>query len=424
MTGATATALKGRDFRLFWAGQTISTTGSAVTSVALPLVVMQTLHADALTMGVLNAAIWLPWLLMGLQAGAWADRLIRRPLMIACQLVSALLLITVPVAAWLDILTIEHVLLIAFAVGAAKVMFTAAYNAYVPFLVGKENLLGANARLLGTEQVSYVAGPGLGGLIAQLSGAIVGLVADSVGFLVSAMCLRSIRAREPANRRSPAPGTSIRQEIRQAVDFLARDPYLRVMAGQTAVANLVLSGVQALVVVFLIQTAGLDVWSVGVVTMAVGIGGILGAVIAPKLSRRIGSARALLVSTPVMGVFGLLFPLADRGLGFVLAMIGAMAWSMGVITKNVIIGSFRQAYCPPEMLARVAMTIRFLIFGVMPIGSLLGGLLGTVFDVRVALWILLGANVIAGLGLYLGPIRRGRELPAAPAALTHLGGKP
>lgn len=404
----------GRDFRLFWAGQTISTTGSAVTSVVLPLVVVQTLHANAFTMGLLNAAIWLPWLLFGLPAGAWADRVVRRPVMIACQLLSALLVLTVPVAAWSGWLTIEHVLLVALAMGASKVLFTAAYNAYVPVLVGRENLLGANARLLGTEQVANIAGPGLGGMLAQFTGAVVGLVADAASFVVSAVCLRAIRSREPAVHR-PAAATGVGAEIRQAVEFLVRDPYLRVLAGQTAAANLVLSGVQALLVVFLVQTAGLGAWSVGAVTMAVGAGGILGAVIAPRLSRRLGTARALLVSSPVTGVFGLLFPLAGPGVGIVLAIVGALAWSMGVVTKNVITGSFRQSYCPPEMVGRVVMTIRFLIFGVMPVGSVLGGLLGTVLDVRGALWILLGANVLVGLALYLGPIRHGRDLPHRPA---------
>lgn len=411
---ATAAVLSGRDFRLFWTGQAVSTTGSAVTTVALPLVAVQTLNADAWTMGVLNAAIWLPWLLLGLQAGAVADRTNKLPLMIACQLASAALIITIPVAAWLDVLTIEQMLLVALAAGASKVLFTAAYNAYVPFLVGREHLIGANARLLGTEQVANVAGPGLGGLIAQLSSAIVGLAADSVSFLVSALCLRSIRAREPDRGPSGAVRRKIGTDIREAFEFLMRDPFLRVVAWQTAAANLVLSGVQALLVVFLIQTAGLGAWSVGAVTMAIGIGGVLGAAIVPRLSRRIGTARMLLLSTPVTGVFGLLFPLAGPGIGIVLALFAALAWSMGVIMKNVITGSFRQSYCPREMVGRVAMSIRFIIFGVIPIGSLLGGFLGTVFDVRTALWILLVGNIVAGLGLYIGPIRHCRDLPAAP----------
>jgi MFS family permease len=410
-----APVFTGRDFRLFWAGQTISTTGSAVTSVALPLVVVQTLHADAFTMGLLHAAIWLPWMLFGLPAGAWADRVTKRPVMIACQLLAALLVLTVPVAAWSGWLTVEHVLLVALAMGAVKVLFTAAYNAYVPVLVGREHLMGANARLLGTEQVANVAGPGLGGALAQFAGAVVGLVADAVSFLVSALCLRAVRTREPAVRRNAT--TRLGTEIRAAVEFLVRDPYLRVLAGQTAAANLVLAGVQALLVVFLVQTAGLGAWSVGAVTVAAGVGGLLGAVLAPRLSRRVGTARALLVSSPVTGVFGLLFPLAAPGAGIVLAMVGALAWSTGVVTKNVITGSFRQAYCPPEMVGRVVMTIRFLIFGVMPAGGLLGGLLGTVLDVRTALWILLGANVLAGLALFLGPIRHARELPIAPHLL-------
>ena len=409
-------ALRGRDFRLLWTAESISKTGSAVTTFALPLVALQTLGASTLMMGVLNAMVWLPWLVIGLQAGAWADRRRRRPLMIGCQLASALLISSVPLLAWFGALTMGYVLVIAFAVGCSNVIFTAAYNAFLPFLIGRKELLGANTRLMGSEQAANIAGPGIGGLIVQLSSAVVGLLVDAFSFLVSAACLWSIRAREPSGRldeRTEAPRTTYRADIRAAMAFVARDPYLRIITASNACTNLLMGGIQALVVVFLIQGAGLSPWVVGATTIMISIGGLLGAVVASKVSTRLGSSRTLLTA-PITDCFLLLFPIAGRGVALVLALAGTLVWATGIVVRNVTAGAFRQAYCPPGMRGRVAMTIRFVSFGVWPLGSLLGGVLGTVVDIRTALFMLAIANVLADVILFIGPMKHRRELPTEP----------
>ena len=418
-TTGTGGALRGRDFRLLWTAETVSKTGSAITTFALPLVALQALGASTLMMGVLNAMVWLPWLVIGLQAGAWADRGRRRPLMVGCQLASALLVVSVPLLAWLDALTMAYVLVIAFAVGCSNVVFTAAYNAFVPFLVGKGELLGANTRLMGSEQAANIAGPGIGGLLTQISSAAVGLFVDAFSFLVSAACLWSIRAREPDDRhdrhddRTDRPRPSYRADIRAAMAFVARDPYLRIITASSACTNLLMGGIQALVVVFLIQGAGLTPWAVGATTIMISVGGLLGAVVAAKVSTRLGSARTLL-SAPVTDCFLLLFPFAGPGAALVLELGGTLVWATGVVVRNVTAGAFRQAYCPPGMRGRVAMTIRFVSFGVWPIGSLLGGVLGTVVDLRTALFILVIANVVTDVLLFIGPMKYRRDLPTEP----------
>jgi predicted MFS family arabinose efflux permease len=405
--------LRSRDFRLLWTGESISKTGSAVTTFALPLVALRTLGASTLMMGVLNAMIWLPWLLVGLQAGAWADRRGWRPVMIGCQIASAILIVSVPVLAELKSLTMWYALLIAFAAGCSNVIFTASYNAFVPSLVGRSELLGANTRLMGSEQAANVAGPGIGGLITQISSAVLGLFVDSASFLVSAVCLWSIRAREPSDRPDRPPAT-LRTDIRAAISFVVRDPYLRVITGSSACTNLLMGGIQALVVVFLIRGAGLSPWAVSATTIAISVGGLLGAFAASRVSGRLGSARTLMTA-PVTDCFLLLFPFAARGALLVLALAGTLAWATGVVVRNVTGGAFRQAYCPPGMRARVAMTMRFITFGVWPLGSILGGVLGTVFDVRTALFILAGANVLTDVWLFIGPMKHDRDLPAAAA---------
>ena len=387
-----------------------------MTTFALPLVALQTLGASTLMMGVLNAMVWLPWLLVGLQAGAWADRRDQRPLMIGCQLASAILIVSVPLLTWLDALTMGYILAIAFAVGCSNVLFTASYNAFVPLLVGKSELLGANTRLLGSEQAANIAGPGIGGLITQISSAVIGLLVDAFSFLVSAACLWSIRAREPSVRpddRADRPPSTFRADIRAAIGFVVRDPYLRVITASNACTNLLMGGIQALVVVFLIQSAGLSPWAVGATTIMISVGGLLGAFVASRVSARLGSARTLLAA-PITDCFLLLFPLAGPGVLLVLALAGTLVWATGVVVRNVTAGAFRQAYSPPGMRGRVAMTIRFVSFGVWPLGSLLGGVLGTVFDVRTALFMLAGANVLADVLLFIGPMKHRRDLPTEP----------
>jgi MFS family permease len=414
-----SSTLRGRDFRLLWTGESVSKAGSAVTTFALPLVALRTLDAGTLMISVLNAMIWLPWLVIGLQAGAWVDRRPRRPVMIACQLTSAALIVSIPVLAELNLLTLWYVLAIAFASGCSTVVFTAAYNAYVPFLVDKSELMGANTRLMGSEQAANIAGPGIGGLITAVSSAVLGLFIDAFSFLACAICLWSIRGREPSGhlRDQPdRPRPRLRADIREGISFVARDPYLRTLAGSSASANLVLAGIQALVVVFLIRTDGLSPWAISATTIVISVGGLLGAIVAPRISRRLGSARTLLTA-PVTDCFLLLFPLAGRGVvPLTLALGGTLVWATGVVVRNVVAGSFRQAYCPADMRGRVAMTSRFLLFGVWPLGSLLGGLLGTAFDIRTALFILAGVNVLVDAWLFIGPIKHSRELPAAPEA--------
>lgn len=413
-TGGT---LRSRDFRLLWAGESISKTGSAVTTFALPVVAVQTLGASTLMVAVLNAMIWLPWMLVGLQAGAWADRHTQRPLMIGCQLVSAVLIVTVPVLAGLDALTMWYVLVIAFAAGCSNVMFTASYNAYLPFLVEKNELLAANSRLMGSEQAANIAGPGIGGLITQISSAVVGLFVDALSFLLSAFCLWSIRAREPSagpDDGLDGPRATFRADIRAAIRFVVGDPYLRIITANSAGTNLLVGGIQALVVVFLIRSEGLSPWAVGVTTIVISVGGLLGAVAAAKVSGWLGTARTLLI-LPVTDCFLLLFPLAGPGVLLVVALAGTLVWAAGVVVRNVTAGAFRQAYCPPGMRGRVAMTMRFITFGVWPIGSLLGGVLGTVFDIRTALFILVVANVLIDALLFIGPMKHDRDLPTEPA---------
>ncbi|MFE9122115.1 MFS transporter [Streptomyces sp. NPDC007172] len=406
--------LRQRDFRLLWAGETTSRFGSNITGVAMPLVAVVSLDASTFWVSALAAAAWLPWLLIGLPAGAWVDRLPRRPLMLACNLGSLVLLASVPAAAWLDVLTMAQLMVVALLTGLANVFFSIAYRVYLPSVVHREALAEANAKLQGSESAAQLAGLGGGGMLAGLFGAVNGLLVDAATFLVSTLCLLGIRSTEPRPE-APATPRPLRQEVRDGLRYTMSDPYLRVLTAYGTVTNLLLTGYQALLTVFLVRDLGVGASAVGWLLAGASVGGLLGAVVAGALSRRFGSARGMLLCKFATAPFGLLIPLAEPGWRVVLLALGGAVLALGVVSANVIQGTFRQQYCPPHLLGRITASMSVANFGAIPIGSLLGGLLGSTLGVRPALWLLTGGLAVSSVLLLAGPLRGRRDLPTEPA---------
>ncbi len=402
-----------RDFRLLWIGQTTSKVGSSVTSMALPLVAVATLDASTFEVALLAAAAWLPWLLIGLLAGAWVDRLPRRPIMLACDLAALLLFLSVPIAAWLGRLTIGHLLAVAFSAGTASVFFETAYQVYLPSLLNRDEVAEGNAKLQATEAAARVGGPGLAGLITQVAGAVNALVVDAATFLISTLCLLSIRTREPRPKRTRHDST-LRQEIGEGLRFVARDPYLRVLTVFAALSNIGLVGYQSILVVFLVREVGVTPGVVGALAAATSLGGLLGAASATALARRLGSARSLLIAEAGAAPFGLLIPLTTPRTGLALTVAGGFIVGAGVAVGNVLKGSFRQTYSPHDLLGRITVSMHLISYGTIPLGALLGGALGTALGVRPAMWIIMSGLALTGLILLIGPLRRHRELPDRP----------
>jgi MFS family permease len=412
-TVSTATRVGGRDFRLLWAGQATSNLGTSVTSVALPLVAVTVLDATAFQVALLSAAAWLPWLLIGLPAGAWVDRLPPRPLMIYCDVASLLLYLSLPVAALTGALSLPHLFAVAFGTGAASVFFKTAYQVLLPTLLGADDLPAGNARLQGTEAGTQVGGPGLAGLIAGAVGAVWALLFDAVTFLVSALCLAAIRT---APRRRPATRPPLRRAVADGVRFVGRDRYLRLFTVYGAASNLGLVAYQSILVVFLAREVGLSPGGVGGVVAAMSVGGAAGAFLAPALSRRLGTARATLVCQLVAMPATLLIPLTDAGPRLLAAVAGGVLVGTGVVAGNVIKGSWRQAYTPHHLLGRVVASMQLLNFGTMPAGALIGGALAAWLGVRPAIWCAATFLTLVGAALLASPIRGLRDLPAVPAA--------
>ncbi|MEV6155799.1 MFS transporter [Nonomuraea sp. NPDC052129] len=401
--------LRQRDFRLLWIGESASSLGSAVTGVALPLVAVTVLHASPFAVSVLAAAVWLPWLLVGLPAGAWVDRLSRRGVMLAADWVSMAAFLSVPAAALLGVLTIGQLVAVALVAGTAKVFFATAYRAYLPSLVEDRDLLEANAKLQGSEQVANLAGPGVAGLLAQFASALGGLVVDAVSFAVSALCLMRVRHVEIVE---PRPRRRLRSEIRDGLRTVVGDPLLRGNMFYGCVANLALTGYQSLLVVFLVGDIGLSAGTTGALLAATSAGGVAGAFAARPLAARLGSARAVLLGKAGLAPLGLLIACADRGVGLVLFVAASITIIGGIVAGNVIFSGFTQSYVPGELMGRVSTSIQVVNFGAIPLGALLAGTLAEAFSVRAALWVMLGVFALSGLILLASPLRRLRDLPA------------
>jgi predicted MFS family arabinose efflux permease len=396
---------------LLWIGETISGAGSAMAVVGVPLLAVTILRAGTFAVATLTAAAYLPWLVIGLPAGAWVDRLAARPLMIACDVISALLYASLPTAAWIGVLTTGQVVLVALLAGAANVMFATAYQVCLPSLVTAGKLVEGNAKLQGSTSVATIVGRSAAGLAADSVGAAAALLFNAASFLVSAACLLRIRTEvvphDPARRT-----TTVRAEISYGARFIARDPYLRPLTIYAAVANLAYTGNLALVVVFLVRVVGLGSAAVGLLLATAGIGGGLGALVVGQLTRALGTAHALLLSVLSAGLFGLLIPMTGKGPRLAYYTVGAAVVAGAIVVGSIIAGSFRQAYCPPEMLGRVTASMRFLAFGAIPLGALLAGTLGTALGVRNGLWAILAIYALSGTLLLTPAILSHKNLPS------------
>jgi MFS family permease len=408
-----------RDFVLLWAGQSVSELGSSVTYVALPLVAVVVLHASAFEVGMVTAATSVAWLMVGLPAGVWVDRLPRRALLMGTDAGRALLMATVPLAWSLHVLSIGQLVAVAFAVGLLSVLFDVGYPAYLPSVIARERLVGGNSALAASESAANVIGPSLGGALVQLLGAPVAVLADAASFVVSAVSLAVMRARGAPPEQRPAR-QPLTREIAAGLRYVWAHPLARSVAISGTLANFVMGGYQAVIVVFLARQVGLAPALIGVLFTLSSVGGLIGSLAAPPLARGVGNARVMWGAPIVMAVCGLLIPLTSKGAGVAWYLAGALPLSLGIAGFNVCVRAAMQAAAPDAMLGRVTATTRLFSRSAMPAGALGAGALAGLLSPRTALAILMVLLVLTPAWLLLSPIGRVRDVaqlapvPASP----------
>ncbi|WP_433240392.1 MFS transporter [Streptosporangium sp. CA-135522] len=398
-----------RNFMLLFGADTISQFGTQISLLALPLVAVLALGASEFETGLLVAAETAAFLLVGLPAGVWVDRMRRRRILITTDLVRGALLASVPIAWSLGALTLPQLYGVALGMGLATVFFDIAYQSHLPALVGRDQLVDGNAKLEIVRSAAGVAGPGAGGGLIQVLTAPVAVLVDAVSFLGSALFLWRIDVAEQAP--DPAGRRGLLKEIGEGLRFVATHRILRMIATSTATANFAGGMMASVEMIFLTRVLHLSPGAIGLLFSTAAVGGLVGAAVVGTVSRRVGTARIIWLSIVATGPFMLLVPLSGPGWGMALFAAGLFVNGIGVVLYNVSQVSFRQGVTPEHMLGRMNATMRFVVWGTLPLGGLAGGVLGELFGARTTLWISVVLTMLAAVPLLLSPLRTMRDLP-------------
>jgi predicted MFS family arabinose efflux permease len=390
--------LREPDFLKLWTGQAISHIGSSISAIGLPLVAVLLLHASPLEMGFLGGASAASVLLFGLFAGAWADRMHRRPILIAADVGRALVVGSVPMAASMHRLTMTHLCLVAALGAMLTVLFDVSYQAYLPTLVEGERLGEANSKLALTESFAEVAGPGLTGILVQAITAPMAIAFDALSFVCSAVSVWLIRRREPPPVRTEEP--DMRREIREGLGASWRDPVLRALTARAAFGAFFLGFGSSLYFLFTVRELGLSAGTVGLIISVGGALNLLGAAVAMRIVRRMGVGWALAGASLLIGTAMLLVPLARGPALLAVAQLGDLGWPVYTITERTL----RQKIVPNHLLGRVNSASHLLFHGILPIGALAGGALAEAIGIRIAL--LVGALGFVVSTVWLLPVTR------------------
>ncbi len=403
------------DFRRLWVGETISQFGSQISLLAIPYIATVLLHASPFEVALLGALEFLPFLLFTLPAGAWLDRMRRRPVMISGDLMRLVALGTIPAAWELGALTIWQLYVVGFVAGLATVFFDVAYQSYLPVLVERRDLVEGNGKLQASEAAAQVVGPGLGGGLISLVGAPLAVIADALSYLASAVYVWRIRKEEPhpeADRRAAGLDREpLRRQIGEGLRFVLGNPHLRAIAGATSSSNLFSNMIFAILPVYLYRELGLSAATAGVIFGLGALGTLLGALVASQIARRVGLGATIIASIALDGPAWLLMPAAphDTPIPWLVASVALVGF--GGVVYNINQVSFRQAICPIAIQGRMNATMRFLVWGTMPIGSILGGIVASVVGVHNAIWIGAIGSCLPFLSVLFSPVRALRTMP-------------
>ncbi|MCW2761009.1 MAG: ral substrate transporter [Marmoricola sp.] len=398
------------DFRQLFFGDTISQFGTQLTILALPVLAVRELDADELQMGILGFCEFLAFLVIGLPAGAWVDRWRKQRVLVANDLIRALALGSLPLAWALDALTFAQMLVVALVIGCCTVFFDVAYQSYLPEIVEPEHIGEGNAKLQATQSIAMIGGPAIAGGAIKVIGAPLTIAIDSLSFLWSAFFIRRIRHVDtPPPREERRP---LLVEIREGLSFVLKHPLLWRITACTSLGNFFNSMTSVLLVLFALRELGLDEGHLGIAMGLGAIGGLLGAVSATRVAGWLGEGRVIPISAMFWIPATVMMPLAGTAIPPMVAVTGSsLLISFAVVLYNVTQVSFRQRLCPRPLLGRMNASIRFIVWGCMPIGGLLGGVLGAAYGARTVFWIGAVGAVVATLPVVFSPLITMRDLP-------------
>ena len=400
-----------RDFTRFWFSDTVSQFGSQFSGFALPVLAVLSFNATPLDIGILTALAIVPYPLLGLFVGVWADRFRKRRIMVVCNFGRMFSLASVPVGFVLGTLSLDQLFAVSLVTGIFSVFFDISYQAYLPILVDKGDLVEGNQKLQLSASGAQVAGPGIAGFVYQAIGGAFTVAADSIGYLVSAVTLLSVRKDEQVKVRSDRdPMPDFFAEMREGVEVVLGNKYLRMIAGATATSNLGSNMVLAVLTIFALRTLRFTTTEFGLVGSIGAVGFLAGVLVLNRFTTRVGLGRILALSIAAPGLFAL-YPLALLGYPFLVLAAIAFLVGLSIPSYNVNQISLRQAITPDRLQGRMNATMRTIVWGTIPVGSLLGGLLGDSLGVVDTMYIGGAIAALASAWIALGPVMNLREQP-------------
>jgi MFS family permease len=390
------------DFRRLWAAQTVSRFGSQISQLALPLVAVLSLHSSAFRVSLLGAVEMLPFLLFALPAGAWVDRVARRPVLIGADLGRALVLGSLPLAAAIGHVTYVQLCVVGFVAGTLTVCFDVSYQSYLPALVDREHLVDANSKLELSNSGSQIAGPGLAGLLVQWFTAPYAIAADALSFLWSAAFIGRIRTREDVE--PPEEERSLVREILDGLRYLVTDARWRAMAMFIAVFNLGTGITGPLILVFAVRRLGLSAGQLGLVLSLGNVGWLVGALVARRVATVLRLGPALFLAALLGGLPFFVIPLATPHVAIPLLIAAEAITALSLVVFNINGISLYQTHVPPRMLGRMNASRRWIVWGIIPLGNVLGGALASAIGLRTTLFVGAAISTVAAAALLAKPI--------------------
>lgn len=393
-----STLWRNRNFLKLWGAQTVSAIGSQVTLLALPLTAVLTLHATPVQLGLLQAAQYLPYVLIGLLAGVFVDRRPRLPVLIWADLGRAVLLSSIPIVTLVHRLSIAQLFVVGPAVAVLTILFNVAYGAFVPSLVHKEDLLNANSALEASRSTSGIVGPGLAGWLTAVLTAPMAIAADAFSFLVSALILGRLQAVEssPADRREVR---DVGSDLVEGLRLTLGNATLRSIMISTGLFNIFGSAIGAVYVLYVTKDLGVRPALLGLIAATAPVGALVGAAVASYIGRRFGTGPTIIGGLLLAGVADVLIPLAGTTPRVADALLVGqqILFGLGATVYSVTMTSLAQMTTPNHLLGRWRATVLVVGSGTTPVGALLGGFLAAAYGLQSML-----AMAAVGMLLVLG----------------------
>jgi MFS family permease len=415
MSGPSRSLLRHPDFLKLWTAETVSVFGSAITQLAVPLIAANYLQVTPFEFGLLTTIEFLPFILFSLPAGVWVDRLRRRPILIVADLGRAVAIASIPVAFYFDALTIWQLYIVGFVNGCFTVFFDVAYQSYLPSVVERDQLVDGNSKLEITRSAAQILGPGAAGILIGLLRAPFAMVLDSLSYLWSAAFVFWIRRPEPPvephDEAAKGPKPSMRQEIAVGLRYVTGHRWLRSIAATTGTSNFFGNVLGAILILYLTRERGLGPAEIGIAFSIGSLGFLLAAFATGAATKRLGVGRMLVLTALGFSISGLPLVFASDALIFwAVAVSGFMAGFFGV-AWNINQVSLRQAITPPRMQGKMNATMRFIVWGTMPVGAILGGALGSIIGLYPTIVIGAVGGLVAFVPVTLSSVRHITTMP-------------